>query len=396
MDRSTDKTILVLPSWYPHKLSPFDGDFIQRHVQAISAYAKQVVIFVVKDEAGKITRDVLVEKNECKNLTEIIAYYKPCKTGLKITDKIISQRKYTQLYTKLVEEYIIKNGKPSLVHVHVAMKAGLQALRLKKQHNIPFIVTEHWSGYYKNCQPNVYTGNWLLNRLNKKVLQQSSLLITVSGDLGRTINDNFIAVPYSVMPNVVDTNLFFYKPVLPKRFRFIHPSGLIHVKNPEGIIAACKLVKEKGYDFELQVLGPENIALRDVTAGAGLLNTTVFFNGEVSYGDVATQMQQSSALLMFSRHENMSCVVLESLCCGLPVICTRVGGLPEVMNEANGLMVESENVQQLATAMCSMMDNYTRYNREAIAIAAKQQFNYDAVAQQHLDIYNKVLTAERE
>lgn len=385
--------VLWLASWYPNNTSAFEGDFIERYATAVSKYIPLTVLFVAKDDRMP-SRSFKVEKSSNGNLTVYRGYYGASSKN-KIIEKIISFRKYRGFQKKLYRQVVAEHQYPELVHVHVAMKAGLLALYLKKKSGIPFIITEHWSGYYKHCSPNVYSGNWLLNRLNKKVLQQSSLLTTVSDNLGKTINENFTAVPYEAIPNVVNTNLFFYKPALPRRFRFIHPSGLIHVKNPEGIIAACRLVKDKGYNFELLMLGADNNTLVQLAADNGVLNSHVFFKGEVPYTAVADEMQQSSALLMFSRHENMSCVMLEALCCGLPVICTRVGGLPEVINTANGILVESENVPQLAAAMCSMMDNYIQYNREAIAAAATQQFNYDAVAKQLLALYERILLQQR-
>lgn len=384
--------VLWLASWYPNNTNPFDGDFIERHAMAVSKYVQLTVLFVVKDDAMP-HRSFKVDKTTSGNLTVYRGYYGPS-SGNPVVEKFISFRKYRNFQKKLYQQIAGEQGNPDIVHVQVAMKAGLLALYLKSKFNIPFIVTEHWSGYYKYCTPNVYSGNWLLNRINKKVLQQTKLLITVSDNLGKTINENFTAVPYKVIPNVVDTGLFFYKPAALPRFRFIHPSGLIHVKNPEGIIAACKLAKDKGYDFELLLLGAENAPLINLAKENGLLNTTVFFKGVIPYTAVAAEMQQSSALLMFSRHENMSCVVLEALCCGLPVICTHVGGMPEVIDEQNGLLVESENVEQLAAAMCNMLSNYARYNRHAIAENAKEKFNYDAVARQHLEIYEQLLIAK--
>lgn len=384
--------VVWLASWYPNNTNPFDGDFIERHAVAVSKYVQLTVLLVVKDNAMP-RRSFKVDKSVNGNLTIYRGYYGTSVIN-PVLEKIISFKKYKHFQQKLFQQNISEQGQPDIIHVQVAMKAGLLALYLKKKFNIPFIVTEHWSGYYKYCTPNVYSGNWPLNRINKKVLQQAKLLITVSDNLGKTINDNFTGVPYKVIPNVVDTSLFFYQPVLTPRFRFIHPSGLVHVKNPEGIIAACKLVKDRGYDFELLMLGAENEAVTNLANENGLLNHTVFFKGVVPYTAVAAEMQQSSALLMFSRHENMSCVVLEALCCGLPVICTRVGGIPEVIDEQNGLLVESENVQQLAAAMCNMIDTYSRYDKAAIAAAAKEKFNYTAVAQQHLEIYEQLLTAK--
>ncbi len=385
--------VLWLASWYPNKTNLFDGDFIERHAKAVSQYAELTVLFVVKDDA--MTKGTFsIEKNTEGNLALYKCYYGPSSSS-KIIEKAISFKKYRSYQKQLYSQIVSERGEQDIIHVQVAMKGGMLALHLKEMFAKPFIVTEHWSGYYKYCTPNVYSGNWFLNRLNKKVLQQAELLITVSGHLAKTINNDFVQVPYKVISNVVDTGLFFYKPFAAARFRFIHPSGMVHVKNPEGILAACRLVKDKGYDFELLMLGAENKMLEDIAFANGLLNTTVFFKGVVSYKEVAFEMQQSAALVMFSRHENMSCVVLEALCCGLPVVCTNVGGIPEVINDVNGVLVESENAEQLANAMIAVMEKYTSYQREQIAAAAQQKFNYTAVAKQHIAEYKNLLTAKQ-
>jgi glycosyltransferase involved in cell wall biosynthesis len=70
-----------------------------------------------------------------------------------------------------------------------------------------------------------------------------------------------------------------------------------------------------------------------------------------------------------------------------------VGGMPEVIIDANGLLVESENISALADAMCKMIDSYHSYNRTAIAAAASALFNYDAVGKQHEAIYETIIAA---
>jgi len=89
-------------------------------------------------------------------------------------------------------------------------------------------------------------------------------------------------------------------------------------------------------------------------------------------------------------------VILEALCSGLPVISSRVGGVGEVINDNNGIMVESENVSALAAAMQKMIDDYSQYNREAIATDAAKKFSYETVAKQYLQYYeNYCVTASR-
>jgi glycosyltransferase involved in cell wall biosynthesis len=90
---------------------------------------------------------------------------------------------------------------------------------------------------------------------------------------------------------------------------------------------------------------------------------------------------------MFSRFENLPCVLLEALCCGLPVISTNVGGIAEAVNDENGILIESENIPALANAMQKMIDEYHRYNHEKIAAEASAKYNYTKVGEQIAAFY---------
>ena len=388
MSAKNNHTILALPSWYPNKTAPFEGDFIQRHIHAIGLQKQQYVIYVVKDKDGNITNDVTIEKTESDNVTELICYYRSFKTGIGIADKLISHAKYLSIYKKLITAFIKENGLPVLVHVHVALKAGILAKWLKKKFHLPYLVTEHWSGYFPGSDLNIYEANRVLRNSNKTILQQAAVMVPVTKNLGDTICSFFVPVNYTVIPNVVNTALFYYKPFTPPKFRFIHPSGMDEMKNPAGILKACKLVKEKGYHFELLMLGKTDKSL--ITAAADLaIGDCVSFSAAVPYEEVAVQMQQSSALVLFSWFESLPCVLLEALCCGLPVISTNVGGISEVIDSTNGSLVEAGNIEQLAVAMCELIDNNTQYNRKDIAFKATEKFNYTTVGKQYVALYEK-------
>ena len=314
--------------------------------------------------------------------------------GVKLFEKIHSVLKYRSLQKKMYADISRKHGIPALVHVHVAMKAGMLALYLKSKYRIPFVVSEHWTGYYKESQPNIYTIGNTLRSLIKQVIRQASQVFPVSADLGKKICETVKPVPFEVIPNVVDTRLFNYKESEIPVFRFIHPSYLNYQKNPEGMIEAAAILAQKGYQFELVLLGNKKPELESLAKQKGLFNTHVFIKDFVSYPEVATQMQQSSALLMFSRFENLPCVVLEALCCGLPVISTRVGGIAEVINNTNGLLVNNEDVEGLANAMKKMIDEYSSYNRSQIATEAAKKFSYSIVGSQYSKWYKKIIAGK--
>jgi len=375
-----------LVSWYPNRLDNFDGDFIQRHARAVALYCKVHVIYVKKDESMQPGTSLIVTA-ESGNLTEEIIYYNSTATPVKLLDKLLSYRSYKKYYAAAIHRYIERSGIPPVVHVHVAMKAGLAALWMKKKWSIPFIITEHWTGYHKQSVPSLYNQGRVFKRLNKEVLKGAKTLLPVTKDLGRAINLFAPHLPFRVVPNVVNTALFKYEPVVKPAFRFIHISYMNYQKNPGGIITAAAKLKEMGYDFEVLMLGNDNETLRAMANEHALLNSVIFFQQPVAYGKVAFHMQNASAFLLFSRFENLPCVILEALCCGLPVISSNVGGIAEVVDKENGILVESENTEQLVAAMKFMIDNYHSFDKLKISERATAAFNYNTVGEMIFENY---------
>lgn len=380
--------VLWLASWYPNRMDAFDGDFIERHAKAVSQYAKISLLLVVKDESLK-SNSVEIEKSVDQNLTVYKVYYGRSGWGGPL-EHLLSLWKYSRLQKQLYQKILLEAGAPQLVHVQVAMKAGILARWLKKKHRIPYVVTEHWTGYFPKSEPNLYNSNWLFQQLNRKILNDAGMFLPVSNNLGKIVTQYFTAVPFLVVPNVVDTGIFYCRTDLPHKFRFIHPSSMGYQKNPEGILAACKILKESGYDFELLMVGNLDERLVSLSTLYGL-NEMVVFEAAVPYPAIASLMRQSSALVLFSRFENLPCVILEAMCCGLPVISSRVGGIEEVIDDKNGILVESENVDQLATAMKTLMHSINNYDHFAISQRAIALYNYATVGFQYAAIYQSIL-----
>lgn len=379
-----------LASWYPNRTSVTNGDFIERHAKAVAPFlASLTVIAVVKDDSLAVNATEITQKKE-GNLTAYIVYYGRSRWG-GVIEKFLSVKKYIALHLELFDKIIREKGRPDIVHVHVAMKAGLVAQKIKQLYHIPYIITEHWTGYYRQSTPNLFEMGPVFLRMCKLVFKQATQVLPVSNNLGECINKNVLAVQYKAIPNVVDTNHFFYKENNREAFRFIHPSYMHYQKNPEGILKACEILSKKNVPFELLMIGAENKKLQSQAEEAGLLNKKVFFETAVPYEEVAVKMQSSSGLLLFSRFENMPCVILEALCCGLPVISTDVGGISEVIDEKNGVLVGNENVQALADAMEMLIRNKHFYNRKEIAAKASAMFGYNEVGQKIKEVYNGVV-----
>lgn len=381
------KKILWLCSWYPNKLEPFNGDFIQRHAHAAALYNDIHVIHLAGDTSGNTkTSETVIQQQG--NLTEQIVYYKK-KTSA--WGRFRAHFRWMFLFKQALRNYIVKNGKPDLVHVQVPVKAGIFGIWMKRKYGIPYILTEHW-GIYNDTEMFNYTSrSKTFQYYTKQIFSKAAKFISVSRFLAEGVNRLVVKKEYQVVPNVVNADLFYYKEKYASTpFRFIHVSNMVPLKNTEGILRAFRLFIDKGGSAGLIMVGDASRAIRDLATGLALKDN-ILLKGEVSYTQVAAEMQESNCLILFSNIENSPCVIGEALCCGLPVIATNVGGVPELIGENNAVLIEPKDENALATAMQQMIDNYSKFDRKKLAEESKNKFSYETVGKKMEEVYSSVL-----
>lgn len=384
----TRKKILWLCSWYPSKLDPFNGDFIQRHAKAAAAFNDIYVIYVASDSSGQTNKkEKEIQKSD--GLTEYIVYFPASSSFL---GRIRAYFNYLFIFKQAIRRYIVENGKPDLVHVHVPMKAGLLALWLKKRYKLPFILSEHYGIYNEETGKDSYLNrSGVFRNYTRRIFQQASVFVSVSKFLAEGVNRMIGRSNYILVPNAVDTGIFFYKQKERTGFRFIHVSNMVPLKNTEGILRTFKSYIEAGGTATLRMVGNSNDILPNYAASLGLTPDKVCFKGLVSYQQVASEMHESDCLILFSNIENSPCVIGEALCCGLPVISSKVGGIPELVNSENSILVDPGNESELLSAMIKISSQQEKFHRKKIAETASGKFSYQVVGEKLDAIYRKLL-----
>jgi glycosyltransferase involved in cell wall biosynthesis len=376
------KKILWLTSWYPNKNDRFDGDFIQRHARAAAIYHDVHVIFVTDAE---IEKSVEEEWNYATGLTEQIIYFKR-KTGF--AARVRKQILWKNTFQQAIKNYIKKNGLPDCVHVHIPWKAGLIALWVKRKYGIDFMLTEHWGMYDVMDEGHSLFKSPLTQKLLKNIYSNAKAFVAVSQFLAKGVGAATGRKADLIIPNVVDTTLFFPKGEKYANFTFIHVSNMVKLKNAEIILKAFKSARDASEKkMQLVMIGNRNNEYLRLADELGLLNVSVFFKGEINYADVAEETKRSHCLVLFSDSETFSCVTAESLCCGNPVISSNVGALPELINATNGILVPVKNENALSIAMVEMTEKYSAFNPKQIAEDATKKFSYSAIAEKFNDLY---------
>lgn len=379
--------ILVLPSWYPSETHKYNGDFNQRLVEALALKVAQIVLYVIaKPDINKFFFTLTTEKS----ITTYLVYY-PLRKGF--IGRFLAKIQYFYLYLKFLNLIFKQYGKPQLSHVYVFWMAGIFALFLKKIYAIPYVITEHWTAFYKGSKTELNNFNSLYKWGFKLILKNSSVIIAVANQLKKQI---LVWSPKSeivVIPNVVNSLVFNYKPneKNPNVLKLIHVSSMNCHKNIFGLLDAFEMALQTNNKINLVMVGPVLKPILERVSSSLVLTSKVTFTGEIPYNYVKNQMQSNNALILFSTHENLPCVILEALCCGLPVITSNVGGCAEVINSTNGIVVESENIAQLRNAILDMALNYNKFNNAKISENACNLFSYNVVANQVYSVYQSVI-----
>lgn len=383
------KKALWLCSWYPHPDSPYEGDFVQRHAKAVSAFIPVTVFYVSQAGPYKNRKEDQFITQQIGGVEEKLILFKFRKTGIKFLDKVRYNIRYYGTYKKAITKYIKEEGLPDIVHVHIPMKAGMIGRWIKRKWNISYIVSEQ-SAHYISGSADDFFKKPFRHRLNvKKVFKEAIVATNVSAAIAKTLRNEFALPDVRVIHNTVDTDLFYYHVHPVSKFRFIHVSTLAaHHKNIAGILNAIANLAQQRNDFEVLIIGPALPEIKEKVNSLGL-DDFIRFTGEIPYPEVASQMRQASAFILFSRYENFPCVVVEALCCGLPVIATDIGGVNEAVNDTNGILVQSENEKQLVQAMNTLLNEYHKYDRKAIASSAAVAYNYATIGKVFFDLYKE-------
>ena len=114
------------------------------------------------------------------------------------------------------------------------------------------------------------------------------------------------------------------------------------------------------------------------------LEKKVYLLGKLPHKKVVKTLCESSLMCLPSHNEGVPNVLLESLACGIPSVCTRVGGIPEVLPDYAGFLVDVKNINMLSTKLIEA--THYKWNSDKIALYSNK-FNWDKNA---LDLLERI------
>ena len=385
----TDKEIKVLfvSGWYPNRQYPSLGAFVRKHAEAANLYCDVTVLYVYPDE--NIHAFEIVEQKH-NDLREIIVYY-PFNTKY-IFYKIFKTINYVRAYRKGYEYIIRKGFSPDVVQVNVLTRTGVMAYLHKLWKGVPYAIIEHWSRYLPARAE--YSG-FIRKKLTEKVVKHAAAVLPVSVNLQKAMLNHKLHNPnYMVIHNVVDDSFLEKKEVYPRtKKRILHVSRLDdHSKNINGLLRVISELSDMRNDFEVVIIGRGFDKVPAYALTLGLSQEVVSFLGRrATPGEMAEWFNNCDFFVLFSNYETASVVILESLVSGKPVVTTNVGGVPEYVNDTNGIVIPIKDEAELLKSLNYMLDNFQHYDSEKIRQEARKKYTYAKVGKELADIYSQIL-----
>lgn len=373
--------VVWLAGWYPHSQNPLGGNFIRRHFNAVcesSPSGSSAELFhLVPYFFGKNKPMQLPNSRREEHIIPVIQFAK----GPRFVNALI----YYAAALKLV--WKIRKRAPHLVHVHAADKIGVAAALLKMVINCDLWLTEHWA-IFEQAVPDAFNlrSRWFRNTyrfLWNRVDTVASINETMYLSMGRI----FGSLPHlHPFPNVLDT--VFEQDLMvngvPQRdsnsYRFLHISNFESRKNVSSIIHAFAKFKSIFPLSQLTLIGGVLSLDEDLPDGVAAF-------GGLPPEELISFFRNSTALILVSDAENAPCVVLESLCYGLPVIVTDVGGIPEMCNANNAIQIpafqtQEEKAEKIANALLVFQQKIQNFDSMQIHKNAMKLYAPNRVSRQ--------------
>ncbi|HOD99973.1 MAG: glycosyltransferase family 4 protein [Kiritimatiellia bacterium] len=276
-------------------------------------------------------------------------------------------------------------SQPGILHIHSRSTHLPYALLAGRLARIPMVVTIHepWAGGVE-AWLDVLLIHWLADRV---ILVSQNMADTYPRFLCRraVISYYFSSVPaLSARPESRS----------PLRIGMLARMG--HRKGADIFLATCRLLRERGIPCEAWVAGGWNSEAEQKVAAdymaAHQLQSVVRDLGLVE--DMPALYRQLDVLFLPARRDPLPRVVMEAMCHGLPVVASRVDGIPEmVVDGETGILVEPENVEGFADALMRLLADPELRQRMGAAAHARAQkiFTVEAYRGAMLKAYKGLL-----
>lgn len=286
-----------------------------------------------------------------------------------------------------------------LLHVHYAIPHSISAIlareSLKPKRRLPVITTLHGTDITLVGADRSYLP------ITRYGIVQSDGVTAISHYLKQATKEIFQFEDITVIPNFVCQHDYRRHPVESLRRELaphdepllVHVSNFRPVKRPVDCVEILARVLQKGLKTRLIMVGDgsERPNAEHRARCLGVADACVFVGKQPKIVDY---LSASDVLLLPSEQESFGLAALEAMACELPVIASRVGGLPEVVDDGEtGFLSEVGDVEKMASDAARLVADagFRREMGRRARDSAISRYRTDLIIPQYVEFYEKIL-----
>jgi colanic acid/amylovoran biosynthesis glycosyltransferase len=247
----------------------------------------------------------------------------------------------------------LKKAQVSHLHVHFAGLASRTAWWIKRLFGITYSFTGHANDIF--CpKPDQRVGL-------ADLLREASFVVVVSDFGANWLQRSFPESAHKIQRVYNGLDLSVFQPATQgaEPVRLLSIGRLIEKKGFKFLIEACRLLRSSGFSFVCQIVGegPEHGHLQEAIQ-VSQLSDTVRLRGALPQTEIVELLSQSSIFVFPAVHDsagdtdNLPTVLIEAMASRLPIIATRIAGIPEIVqHDENGILVPEKDPAKLADAI---------------------------------------------
>jgi len=308
---------------------------------------------------------------------------------LDMTEEQVEQ--YINSFKEVIEQEI-KEFKPDVIHAqHIWIISSIAV-----DYNIPVVITCHGSDIMG------YNASERFHKYAYKAAEGCKKIISISHNNKNDIINIFKDQSYKVelMPNGYNPHVFYKEDIDKKE---VLKSFGIDKEFEKIVCFAGRLTKNKGIDILLKSAeNYEKDNILTLIAGDGqeyehlyplkekLNLKNVYFLGDQNQDSLRKIYNISDICVVPSREEAFGLVALEAIACGVPVIATKVGGIPDIITPEVGILIEKENIQELAQEVNNILNGCKKFDTKYLQEYAKGNYTQESLMNKLLRIYEEV------
>jgi hypothetical protein len=395
--------VLAISHLYPSAFDKMSGIFIEEQAKNLIQQNCEIIVIAPTPITPILIRYfkkkwVDYSKIPFKTISGKIEIYHPRYLEFPKNLSFASSGERVYLGIRKLVDKIYRNFKFNLVHAHSILPDGYAGVKIAQKYKKPLIVGVYGSDLLISPYRNKKT---FINTLG--TLKKASMITTVSQHLKDNCIEKF-GIPEKKIRAICvgyDPNKFYFSENQPRQkeenIRILFAANVLKTKGIFDLLEAMVIIRKQNPELFKKIswifvgygddMGKFKKQIKKYN-----LEKNVKIVGRVPHQQIRQYMDNTDFIILPSWSEGTPVVLVEATACGLPVIATGVGGIPEIINQNSGILVKPRMPIELAKGIILAVSK--KWDYKTISNLAKN-WTWTQNAQKTIEVFKGALNYEK-